>query len=256
MTSKELQVFNVNGVRVNYKIINEQFYICISNFISNEEHPEDIIRTWIRNKTTIEFLGLWELQNNKKFNSAEFVRIKNEAGSNKFNIRPRKWIETTNAIGIKSGAGKYSEGVYAHEDIALEFASWLSPEFKLYLITEFKRLKQKEAEEQHKLEEWKQNRWLTKINYKLHTDAIKDNILPVLQTKKQDEWKIYSNEGDMFNKIVFGMTATDFQTKYPNFVKNGKNMRDYANAKALVIISNLESANANLINQGIVKQKE
>ena len=255
MTSKELQVFNVNGMKVNYKIIHEQYYICISNFIANEEHPEDIIRTWIRNKNTIEFLGLWEQQNNTNFNSDEFVRIKNEAGTNKFNLRPRKWIENTNAIGMKSGAGKYSEGVYAHEDIALEFASWLSPEFKLYLITEFKRLKQEEAQRKNRLEEWQQNRWLTKINYKLHTDAIKYNIIPILNTPKQYEGCIYAGEAEMLNKIVFGITSKEFKEKYPNLAEKG-NMRDFAEKKVLVIITNLESANAKMIRDGVVTQED
>ena len=256
MTNKELKVFNVNGIKVGYKIIHEQYYICISNFIANEDHPEDIIRNWLRNKNTIEFLGLWEQQNNDNFNSDEFGRIKNEAGSHKFTLRPRKWIELTKAIGIKSGAGKYSEGVYAHEDIALEFASWLSPECKLYLITEFKRLKQKEAEEQHTVKEWQQNRWLTKVNYRLHTDAIKNNIIPILNTPKQYEGCIYADEAEMLNKIVFGITAQEFKNKYPHLVKNGKNMRDFADKQVLVIITNLESANANLINQGIVRQED
>jgi len=255
MTSKELKVFNVNGIKVGYKIIHEQYYICISNFIANEDHPEDVIKTWIRNKNTIEFLGLWEQQNNNNFNSGEFARIKNEAGSNKFTLRPRKWIELTEAIGIKSGAGKYSEGVYAHEDIALEFASWLSPEFKLYLIKEFKRLKQEEAQRINRLEEWQQNRWLTKINYKLHTDAIKDNILPILNTPKQYEGCIYASEAEMLNKIVFGITSKEFKEKYPHLAEKG-NMRDFAEKKVLVIITNLESANAHMINQGIVKQED
>ncbi len=254
MTGKELQVFNVNGIKVNYKIIHEQYYICISNFIANEEHPEDIIRGWISNKNTIEFLGLWEQQNNSNFKLGEFTQFRENAGSNKFHLRPQKWINTTNAIGLKSKAGN-GGGTYAHEDIALEFASWLSPEFKLYLITEFKRLKQKEAEEQHKLEEWQQNRWLTKINYKLHTDAIKYNILPISNAPKQYEGCIYASEAEMLNKIVFGITSKEFKEKHPTIAKKG-NMRDFAEKKVLVIITNLESANAKMIREGFVNQQD
>ena len=252
----EITTIKVNGLEIKKSIINNNDYLCISDFVKNEDHPEDIIRSWIRNKTTIEFLGKWEEINNLNFKLDEFVQFRNEAGSNKFNIRPQKWIKSTNAIGITSKSGRYNSGTYAHIDIALEFASWLSPEFKLYLITEFRRLKKDEAERNNEIENWNNYRWLTKMNYKLQTDAIKNNIAPNIEYDDNKKFA-YTTEADMINKIVFGMRARDFKHQCPEIFNENKNknLRDFASKTGLQLIANLESANAQLINKNIISAK-
>jgi hypothetical protein len=198
----------------------------------------------MRSRSTIEFIGLWEMLNNPNFKPIEFDRFKTEAGSNYFVLSPQRWIDATNAIGIISKSGRYG-GTYAHEDIAFEFASWISSEFKLYLVTEFKRLKQ---DEQHRLSlEWDLQRTLSKINYRIHTDAIKEHIIPNIVTKEQISYT-YAEEADLLNVALFGMTAKQWRDTNPDLKGN---VRDYATLEQLVVLSNMESINALLIRKEI-----
>ena len=213
----------------------------------NPEFPSDVVRNWMRLRSTIEFLGLWEKINNENFNSTEFDRFRNEAGANAFVMTPTKWIRETGAIGIKSSRGKYSEGTFAHRDIALEFALWISAEVKLYIIKEFQRLKVQESEQL----EWHGKRMLTKLNYLIQTDAVKEHLVPVELSYEQKSY-IYANEADLLNVALFGLTAKEWREANPD--KEG-NVRDYANTIELAILSNLEFLNAQLITNKI-QQKE
>ena len=213
---------------------------------ADEDDPRIPIQNWMRNKDVISYLGLWEIMNNENFKGVEFDAFKNEAGSNRFKISPQKWIKETNAIGIISKSGRYGGGTFARTDIALEFASWLSPEFKLYVIQEFKRLKKNEAY-QNKID-WHANRVLAKVSYVVHTDAIKSIIVPTL-TEKQKKF-VYAEEADVLNVALFGMTAKEWRENNPNLAEDG-NIRDYTDLLHLVILSNLENINAELIEMGI-----
>ncbi len=214
---------------------------------ADEDDPRYPIQNWMRNKDVIAYLGLWEKLNNVNFKGVEFDAFKNEAGSNKFKISPQKWVKETDAIGIISKSGN-NGGTYAYSDIALEFASWLSPEFKLYVIQEFERLKRNEAY-QYKVD-WTASRMLAKSNYHIHTDSIKEIIIPKL-TEKQKQF-VYAEEADVLNVALFGMTAKEWKDKNSNLEGN---IRDYADLKHLLILCNLENTNAELINDGI-PQKE
>ena len=221
-------------------------YISLTDIAKyrNSLEPFSIINNWMRSRSTIEFLGLWEKLNNPYFKPIEFDRFRSEAGSNYFVLSPQRWVEATNATGIISKSGRYG-GTFAHNDIAFEFASWISSEFKLYLITEFKRLKQ---EESNKLQlEWNLQRIISKINYKIHTDAIKENLIPQEITKQQTSI-IYANEADLLNVALFGITAKEWREKNPDKTEN---IRDFATLEQLVVLSNLESINALLIQQNL-----
>jgi len=220
-------------------------YISLTDLAryKNPIEPKDVIKNWLRAKTNIEFLALWEQMHNPNLKGVEIDTFKSEAGSNYFTMSPQRWIKETNAIGIISKSGN-NGGTYAHPDIAFEFASWISPEFNLYLITEFERLKRNESY-QNKIE-WSVRRELTKTNYRIHTDSIKENIIPVL-TEKQKLYA-YANEADLLNVALFGMTAKEWKDKNPTLAGN---MRDYANILQLVILSNLENLNAEMIEQGM-----
>jgi len=225
-------------------------YISLTDIAKyrNSEEPFSVINNWLRSRSTIEFVGLWEKLHNPDFKPLEFERFRNEAGSNYFVLSPRKWIETTDAIGIISKSGRYG-GTFAHTDIAFEFASWISSEFKLYLITEFKRLKQ---EENNRLQiEWNLQRTISKINYHIHTDAIKEHLIPATLDKAQASF-VYANEADVLNMALFGQTAK--QWREGNHEKKG-NMRDHATIEQLVVLSNMESVNAMLIDNGL-EQRE
>jgi len=219
-------------------------YISLTDIAryKNEDAPNDVIKNWLRNKNTIELLGLWEKLNNNNFKPVEFDGFRNEAGLNHFVLSPKKWIETTNAIGLLSKSGRYG-GTYAHKDIAFEFASWVSVEFKLYMIKEFQRLQDKDA----KSLEWNIKRSLTKINYRIHTDAIQKNLIPPSLDNKEIVF-VYAHEADVLNMALFGMTAKTWREM--NSDKKG-NIRDYANVAQLVCLSNLESINALLIKENI-----
>ncbi len=234
----------VKGIEVTFVQTQQEDFICITDIakFKNPEAPRDIIKNWMRSKNTIELLGLWEKLNNPDFKQVEFDLFKNEAGYNHFVLSPQKWISATNAIGLQSKSGRYG-GTYAHSDIALEFASWVSVEFKFYLIKEFQRLKQ----EEHKGLEWNIKRQLTKINYRIHTDAIRQNLIPQNLSKQQVSF-VYASEADVLNMALFGKTAA--QWREANSDKEG-NIRDYANVSQLVCLANLENLNAVLIEEGL-----
>ena len=223
-------------------------YISLTDIARyKSDEPFIVINNWLRGKDNIQFLGLWESMHNPDFKPIEFDRLKNEAGSNAFTLSPRKWIEKTNAIGIVSKLGRYG-GTFAHSDIAMEFASWISPEFKLYIIQDYKRLK---SDENSRLSlGWNLNREISKINYKIHTDAIKEYILKDL-TNEQLSYK-YASEADMLNVALFNKRAKQWREENPGLKGN---MRDYASLKELLVLANMESYNAVLIGKGM-NQKE
>jgi hypothetical protein len=228
---------------------NNEEYISLTDMakFKNRETTGIVIANWLSTKYTIQFIGAWEQVHNPNFNVMEFNNIKNEAGSNGFILSSSKWISKTKANGIKSTAGRYG-GTYAHRDIAFEFATWLSPEFKLFLIKEFQRLKLEENE--RLLLGWDTKRMLTKINYRIHTDAIKTHLIPNQITKQQTNI-IFANEADLLNMALFGLTAKSWKDK--NMTKSG-NMRDYADVTQLVVLANLEGLNAEFIRQCLSQQ--
>ncbi len=234
----------VNDQKINVLIIDNKEYISLTDLAryADDEEPRLPIRDWMRSKEVISYLGLWESINNENFKGGEFDTFKNEAGSNKFKMSPQKWIRETNAIGIISKSGRYDGGTFAHPDIAFEFASWLSPEFKLYVIQEFQRLKKNEAY-QNKID-WHANRVLSKVNYVVHTDAIKNIIVPTL-TDKQKKF-VYAEEADVLNVALFGMTAKEWRENNTELANKG-NIRDYTDLLHLVVLNNLENINAELI---------
>lgn len=238
------EIINANGKEIaiyTYDFVNEFISLTdIAKYKSNE--PNDVIRNWMRLKDTIEFLGLWEKLHNPDFNPVEFDGFRNEAGANVFTMSPQKWIEGVNAKGIVSKSGRYG-GTFAHSDIAFEFASWVSAEFKLYIIKDYKRLKN---DENSRLSlNWNLNRELSKLNYKIHTDAIKENLIPPELTPQQIAFT-YASEADMLNMVLFGKTAKMWREE--NTDKKG-NVRDYATMNQLLVLVNLESYNAILIEQ-------
>ena len=238
----------VQGTEITILLNKEMDFVCISDMVKKFEGGTALIEQWLKNKDTIHFLGVWEQINNPNFNSPEFIGIKNEAGVNRFYISIKKWIEKTNAIGLIASAGRYG-GTFAHMDIAFEFGSWLSPEFKLYLIKEFQRLKE---EENNKLNvNWDLKRTLAKINYKILTDAIKEKLIPKEIMNDKVNF-IYADEADLLNIALFGTTAKE----WPNINKEKSgNIRDYASIEQLVVLSNLESINALLIKKNISKKE-
>ena len=220
-------------------------YISLTD-IARYKNPTEtalVISHWLSTRFTVDFLGIWETINNPDFNTTEFSSIRNESGSNGFVLTTKQWVEKTNAIGIYSKSGRYNGGTYAHKDIAFEFATWISVEFKLYLITEFERLKE---EEQRQLG-WSAKRELAKLNYRIHTDAIKQNLIPP-ELDRRKASIVYANEADVLNVAMFGQTAQEWREANPD--KKG-NIRDYANINELICLSNLESLNAVFINDGI-----
>ncbi|MBU3948618.1 MAG: KilA-N domain-containing protein [Proteobacteria bacterium] len=232
----------VQGKEITIISNDQQDYISLTDMVRNIENGLSLIEKWLRNKNTIEFLGIWEEIYNPDFNSPEFEGIKNQAGLNRFILSVKQWVDKTNSKGIIAKAGRYG-GTYAHKDIAFEFASWISPQFKLYLIKEFQRLK----DEERKQLGWDIRRNLAKINYRIHTDAIKENLIPPELSKAQIN-QIYATEADILNMTLFGMTATQWREANP--YKKG-NIRDYADVSQLVCLSNLENLNALFINDGL-----
>ena len=244
MKNNKSQIIVKNQI-INVIIIDKKEYISLTDLAryADEDDPRYPIQNWMRNMDVLSYLGLWETIHNSQFKRVEFDTLKREAGSNKFKISPQKWIKTTDAIGIISKSGN-NGGTFAHSDIALEFASWLSPEFKLYVIQEFQRLKKKESYEGKT--EWKINRLLSKINYTIHTNAIKEYIVPSL-TEKQLQY-IYASEADILNVALFGMTAKEWRLNNPH--QEG-NIRDYSDIIHLIILNNLQVINAELIEENI-----
>ena len=232
----------VNDTEISVISFEEKDYISLTDMVRNIENGLALIEKWLRNKNTIEFMGIWEEMYNPIFNSPEFEGIKNEAGLNRFVMSVKQWISKTNAIGIVAKSGRYG-GTYAHKDLAFEFASWVSPQFKLYLIREYQRLK----DEEQKQLGWSAKRELSKINYRIHTDAIKRNIIPEEVTPQQASI-IYANEADVLNVAMFGMTAKQWRDANPD--KKG-NIRDYATINELICLSNMENLNAVFIDQGL-----
>jgi len=236
----------VNGNNITVISANEQDYISLTDMVRNLENGLALIEKWLRNKNTIEFLGIWEQMYNHNFNSPEFEGIKNEAGLNRFILSIKQWVEKTHAIGITAKAGRYG-GTYAHKDIAFEFASWISPQFKLYLIKEFQRLKDQEFKQLG----WDIKRNLTKINYRIHTDAIKAHLLPQELTQEQIQL-IYASEADILNMALLGKTAKQWRKENPN--EQG-NIRDIANVSQLVCLANLENLNAHFIQEKLTQSE-
>jgi len=243
---------NVNEIEIVLYKHNKEEYISLTDMAKyrDSERTNYIIQNWMRTRNTIDFLGLWENLNNPNFNSIEFDAFRNEAGSNSFTLTPKKWIESTNAIGITSKSGRYG-GTYPHKDIAFEFASWISPTFKLYLITEYQRLKEIETN-QYNLE-WNVKRILTKTNYHIHTDAIKNYFIPEKNYEKGTEWIGYAEEADLLNVALFNCTGKDWREANPEIAKKNMNIRDIASINELAILTNLETLNAEMIKEKIEK---
>lgn len=239
---------NVQGLDIVLYEDNQQDFISLTDIarFKNPAEPKDVVKNWMRSRTTIEFLGLWEQLNNPDFKGVEFDSFLYEAGSNSFTLSPSKWIEATNAKGVVSRQGK-NGGTFAHKDIAFEFASWISASFKLYLIKEFQRLKD---DENNRLQlDWNLQRTISKINYQIHTDAIKESLVPKAVTSQQTSY-VYASEADLLNVALFGITAKEWRDANPG--KAG-NIRDYASLEQLVVLSNMEGINALLIKQGLAQ---
>ena len=236
----------VQDTVVSFTRVEQGDFISLTDIarVKNPDEPKDVVKNWLRTRSTVEFLGLWEKINNPEFKGVEFDTFKTEAGSNSFTLSPSKWINATGAIGLKSSAGR-SGGTFAHKDIAFEFASWISAEFKLFLIKEFQRLKDEEISSRSL--EWNLTRSLTKINYRIHTDAIAQNLIPH-SLAKAHAGLIYASEADVLNVALFGMTAKQWRDH--NKDKSG-NIRDHAAVEQRVVLSNLESINAELKRQGL-----
>jgi len=232
----------VDNTEITIISFSDKDYISLTDMVRPIDNGLALIEKWLRNKNTIEFLGIWEEMYNPDFNSPEFEGIRNDAGLNRFIMSVKQWIEKTNAIGLIARAGRYG-GTFAHKDLAFEFASWVSPQFKLYLIREFQRLK----DDEHKLLGWTAKRELSKINYRIHTDAIKENLIPDEVTREQAAI-VYADEADVLNMAMFGITAKQWRDANPD--KKG-NVRDYASINELICLSNMENLNAVFINDGI-----
>lgn len=233
---------NINDHEIKVVKFNDSDYICLTD-MAKSYGADRVVENWLRNKNTIEFLGVWERFYNPSFNSIEFEVIKNQAGLHRFTLSAKEWTNQTGAKGLIAKAGRYG-GTYAHKDIAFEFGTWLSPEFKLLIINEYQRLKYKEDA----LLEHDTRRLLTKVNYRLHTDAIKKHIIPYLDVDIIQKY-VYSDEADMLNRIVFGQTANEWKQANPGLDKGQRNQRDYAPVEQLIILANLESLNSHLISE-------
>ena len=252
MTAKIKKIL-VNDFQISIDRNKDEDYISLTDMANakdGENRAADIIKNWIRNRGTIEFLGTWEMLNNPNFKVVEFDHFRKEAGLPTFVLSVSQWVEQTGAIGIMSKLGKYG-GTYAHKDIAFEFGSAISPVFKLYLIKEYQRLKEVESN-QFNLE-WDVKRILTKANYSIHTDAIKNHILPSLNISKDKEWITYAEEADVLNVALFGCTAKQWKQANPQLALDGKNMRDFASINELTVLSNLEVLNSELIKNKLPK---
>ena len=236
----------VGNTEISIVSVNEKDYISLTDMVKNIENGLSLIEKWLRNKNTIEFLGIWEEMYNPDFNSLEFGGIRNEAGTNRFLLSVKQWIEKTKAVGIIAKTGRYG-GTYAHKDIAFEFASWVSPQFKLYLIREYQRLK---TEEQKQLG-WSAKRELAKINYHIHTSAVSHNLIPPKLTAAQKSF-VYADEADLLNVAMFGKTAKQWRDEHPDL---SGNIRDHATINQLICLSNMENLNAVFINDGLTQSE-
>jgi len=252
MAKKKKTTLHIKGVDIRLLSNKQEDFFSITDIAKkfNPTNPSVLIINWLRNKDTIEFLGVWEQLHNPKFNLIEFDKIKNEAGFNRFVLSAKKWINETGAIGIRSKAGRYG-GTYAHKDIALGFCYWISPPFQLYLLKEFQRLKAKEAEEEQASLKWQLKRTLAKVNYRIHTDAVQQHLIPSKLTAKQ-QGIVYASEADLLNVALFGQTAKQWRTANSN--KKG-NIRDHATGEQLLVLSNLENLNAEFIKDGLDQEE-
>ncbi len=232
---------NVDNQIINYIRIENEDYISITDMLKSKD-GNFFVTDWLRNRNTVEFLGIWEELYNPNFNYGEFAIIKSQSGLNSYKLSVKEWVKKTNAIGIISKAGRYG-GTYAHKDIAFEFGMWISPKFKLLLIKEFEKLKRKEKSQL----EWDAKRELSKINYRIHTNAIKHNLIPTKLTKEQINY-VYAEEADVLNMALFGITAKKWRQDNPNL---GGNIRDYASINELICLANLETLNSVFINDGL-----
>ncbi|MDP1595025.1 MAG: KilA-N domain-containing protein [Gallionella sp.] len=244
MAKDKRTTISVQGASINILSHQEEDFISLTD-MSRKFGDDTLIYSWMRNRNTLEFLGIWEQMHNPDFKGGEFETFKKEAGLNSFHLTPRKWIEATRAIGIQSRAGRYGGGTYAHKDIAFEFGSWLSPEFKLYLIKEFQRLK--EDESRRLSLDWNLSRTLAKLNYRIHTDAIKSTLIPSSVTPVQASL-VYASEADLLNVALFGQTAKQWRDANP---AQEDNMRDHATIEQLLVLANIEGMNAELIRMGL-----
>ena len=244
------KTITVQGIDISLYKHNDEDYICITDMIKAKD-GDFFITDWLRNRNTLEFLGVWERMYNPNFNYGEFAIIKNKSGLNNFKISVKEWAERTNAIGLIAKTGRYG-GTYAHKDIAFEFGTWISPMFKLYIIKEYQRLKEIENN-QYGLE-WNVKRVLSKVNYAVHADAIQQYVIPYIGFSQKKEW-VYASEADMINIIVFGCTAKQWREANMDRVMRGENIRDMASINELAILSNLESQNALLIKQNINRKE-
>lgn len=248
MKSKFSEI-TVGAVTIRVARYHDQDYICLTDMVKN--YGGDVaIYSWLRNRNTVEFLGVWELLNNQTFKGGGFETFRKQVGLNSFHLTPKKWIDNTNAIGLISKAGRYGGGTFAHKDIAFEFGSWLSPEFKLYLIKEFQRLKEIETEQNH----WDYRRFLTKVNWHIQTSTIEQILIPLSSLAVGKHGVIYAAEADIINLALFGVTARQWCGKNKGLAKSG-NIRDYASIEQLTVLANLESINSMLITQGLGKQE-
>ncbi len=248
--AKKKQILDVDGLKVN--LINDGIaeYISLTDMAKSANPRTDIvIQNWLRNRNTIEFLGLWEQMYNVNFNPIEFDGVKSQTGLNTFSISAKQWIERVGAIGITSKAGRYG-GTFAHKDIAFEFGTWLSPAFKLYLIKDYQRLKEEEMGQQSL--EWNVKRLMAKVNYQIHSEAVKEYLIPPTLNTKHKEWMVYASEADLLNIALFGMTSKEWRLQKP---KKKGNMRDEASTLQLLVLANLESLNAKLIEWGCDKEE-
>ena len=250
--AKKTSTITVEGLEIRYYSERTDEYISLTDMAKRESNrPEQVIQNWLRNRNTIEFLGLWEKLHNPSFNHLEFEVVKNRTGLNSFAISVADWAESTSATGIFSKSGRYGGGTYAHRDIAFEFGSWVNPSFKLLIIKEFQRLKAIEVEEQKESLEWNVRRILSKVNYRIHADAIKNKLVPEKVQDTKFENLYYASEADLLNVALFGLTAKEWRVE--NSTLKG-NMRDYASAEQLLVLANLENLNAEFIKMGWQKQ--
>ncbi|MFN7116043.1 MAG: KilA-N domain-containing protein [Saprospiraceae bacterium] len=245
-------ILTVQNTEISILSQKDQDYFSLTDIAKRvNERSDMVISNWLRNRNTIEFLGVWEQLNNPDFNPIEFDGIKSQAGLNSFILTVKQWQEQTGAIGLVAKTGRYG-GTFAHKDIALEFCSWVSPTFKLYLIKEFERLKQKEAQENKEALEWNLKRTLAKVNYRIHTDAVKEHLVPPRIYNTKAEGLYFASEADLLNMALFGITASQWRQANPEAKGN---MRDYATAEQLLVLANLENLNAEFIKQGLPQEE-
>lgn len=247
-------VISVQGKAITVQTFDEQDYISLTDMAKGFDNSDQLIRKWLSNKETIEYLGVWERINNPDFNLSEFVQVRNEAGSNRFTMSVKKWTEITKGLSLKARSGRHGSGTFGHKDIAFEFGMWLSPEFKFLLIREFERLKEKETKGLGN--QWDVRRFLAKTNYRTHTDAVKNKVLPLKNLALGKEGIVYADEAELLNVAVFGITSSDWKSQNPLLAKGNLNMRDYADTHQLIVLNNLESMNAMLLMQNVTDKKQ